>query len=143
MRHILPLFALLAVVGFWAGRAEAAQPERLSYDEFLQKVQAGEVKSVSLGPLYYLEGAYSQGNAEKEFFSQRPFESGSDPLLTGLLKKHKVSVVLKEPPEPSFLDRLGPFQLSLAVLVIVAALLVFVLIYVVRINNKINQVIIH
>ena len=70
MRHILLLLALLSVVGFWAGRVEAAQLERLSYDEFLQKVQAGEVKSVSLGPLDYLEGVYSQGDAEKEFFSQ-------------------------------------------------------------------------
>ena len=143
MRHLLLLFALLAVVALWAGLVEAAQPERLSYDEFLQKVQAGQVKSVSLGPLDYLEGVYSQGNAEKEFFSQRPLEPASDPLLTELLEKHKVSVVHKAQAESSSMDRLVQFVPFVLLLLVPSVLLVFVLIYVVRINNKINQVVIH
>ena len=141
MKYILTLFAILAVVGLWTGRAQAAQPERLSYEDFLQKVQAEQVKSVSLGSLYYLEGAYLDGKDEKEFFCQRPLEPISDPLLTELLEKHKVSVVRKDPPEPSSMDRLAQY-VPLLILFVPPVLMVVVLVYVVRINNKINQVVI-
>ena len=142
MRHILVLFTLWAVGGFGTIRAEAAQPEYLDYEEFLRKVQANEVKSVSLGPLFQLEGTYSGGNDEKTFISVHPIEPANDPLLIELLEKHKVSVVQKELSKPGFLDRLGPFQLFLAGLGVLAVLLVFVLIYVVRINNKVERAVI-
>ena len=139
MRYTLALFAFLAVVGLWTGPAEAAQPERLSYEEFLQKVQDGEVKSVSLGPLYYLDGVYSQGEDEKEFFSQRPLEPLSDPLLTELLEKHKVSVVHKAQAESNSMEQWAQFIPFVLLLLVPSVLLVVVIVYVVRINKKIDQ----
>ena len=135
------LFTLLVMVASGSVQAQTAQPERLSYDEFIQKVQDGKVKSVSLGSLYYVEGTYLEENTEKEFFCQRPLEPVSDPLLTELLEKHEVSVVRKDPPEPSSMDRLAQY-LPILILLVPPVLMVIVLVYIVRINNKINQVVI-
>ena len=83
----------------------------------------------------------TEGDTEKEFFCQRPLEPVSDPLLTELLEKHEVSVVRKDPPEPSSMDRLAQY-LPILILLVPPVLMVIVLVYIVRINNKINQVVI-
>ena len=96
MRYGL-LFAMLTVLLLAASPARAAEPERLSYEEFLQKVQDDKIKSVTLGPLHYVSGTYLQGKVQTEFFSQRPLDAGNDPLLNKLLETHKVSVVTGDP----------------------------------------------
>lgn len=143
MRYTLALFVFLAVVGLWTGpakaRIEGAQPERISYDEFIEKVRAGQIKSISLVPIEYLKGTYSEGDDEREFFARRPLEPGSDPLLTELLEKHKVSVVEEPPPEPNIMAQLAQYGPFVLILPIPSVLLVIVLVYVVRINKKIDQ----
>ena len=142
MRHILVFSAILVVLACGNVLAEPAEPEYLSYDKFLEKVRADEVKSLTLGPWQYMKGSYSEGDAEKEFFSKRPIEAASDTLLTELLEEHEVRIVQEPLPEPGVMAQLaqyGPFVLLLPVPII---LLVIVLVYLVRLNNKINQVII-
>ena len=139
MRYGL-LFIVLTALLLAASAVQAAEPEFLKYEDFLQKVQDGKVKSVSLGP-FYVEGKYAQGDAEIEFFSHSPIDAASDPLLTKLLEQKQVTVVK---PEPRKFDtgqaiRMAP---GLLLLLVPSVLLVFVIIYVVKINRKIDQVII-
>jgi len=136
------LFAMLTVLLLAASGVQAAEPERLSYEDFLQKVQDDKVKSVTLGPLHYVAGTYLQGKMETEFFSQRPLDAGNDPLLNKLLETHEVSVVKKEPPQPGAMEMLAQNVPGLLILVVPSVLLVFVIVYVLRINKKIDQVII-
>ena len=142
MRYTLAFSAILVVLASGNVVADPADPEYLSYDKFLEKVRADKVKSLTLGPWQYMKGTYSEGDAEKEFFSQRPLEAAGDPLLTELLEKHQVSVVKKEPPKPGPTDWIAQYGPSVLLLFLPSVLLVFVIIYVVRINNKINQVVI-
>jgi len=142
MKKLMELGIILAVVGLAAPKAAADQPQRLGYDQFIEKVRQGQVTSVSLGPLYYLEGTYQDGEKQVAFYSQRPLEPGSDILLTELLAAQKVSVVKKEPPQPSTGQWLAQVASEQLVPLVLAVLVVLVLIYVVRINNKIDQVII-
>ncbi len=95
MRRIAVLAALIVVFGV-VSDAQSVEPQRLSYQEFLQKAEDGQVKSVTLGPLHYLAGTYLQGKVETEFFSQRPLDAGNDPLLNKLLETQQVSVVKQD-----------------------------------------------
>ena len=142
MRCVLLLSVFLALVASGSVDADTTQPEHLSYEKFLEKVRAGEVKSLTIRPLHYLEGTYSEGDQERQFFSQRPLESGSDPLLTELLEKHGVKVVNEPPPKPSIMGQLAQYGPFILLLPLPSVLLVIVLVYLVRLNNRINQVII-
>ena len=142
MRSILVLSVLLAVGVCGNVVAQTAGPEHLSYEKFLEKVRADEVKSLTIRPLQYLEGTYTEGDQEKPFFTNRPMESGSDPLLNELLAKHKVEVVPGATPEPSAMAQLAQYGPFILLLPLPLVLLVVVLVYLVRVNKKIDQVII-
>ena len=139
MRYILAFSAILVVVASGNVVAEPAGPEYLSYDKFLEKVRADEVKSLTLGPWQFMKGSYSEGDAEKEFFSKRPLEAASDTLLTELLGKHEVKVVQEPPPEPGIMAQVAQYGPFVLLLPLPSILLVIVLIYLVRINNKMGQ----
>ena len=141
MKRFLLLTAIIAI-GWTFSAARADEQEFLKYEDLLQKIEAGKVKSLSLGPLDYMEGSYVQGSAEVEFFSRHPLTPSNDPLLTRLLEAKKVSVVKKERPKPGTVELLTQNAPGLLLLVVPSVLLVFVIIYVVRINNKIDQVVI-
>lgn len=142
MRTVLVLSILLAVAASGNVGAQTAGPEHLSYEDFLEKVRADEVKSLTLGPWQYMKGTYSEGGTEKEFFSQRPIEAASDPLLSELLEKHQVKVGQELPPEPSTMVQLAQYAPFVLLLLVPSALLVVVLVYLVRLNKRINQVLI-
>jgi ATP-dependent Zn protease len=142
MRKILAIFVVLAIAGLASGSDGAAEPEYLSYEEFLEKVQADEVESLTMGPWGYLKGSSPEGQVEKEFYSQRPLESASDPLLTELLAKHQVKVVQEPLTEHSAMSQLAQYGPFILLLPLPTVLGVIVLVYLVRLNNKINQVII-
>ncbi len=139
MRYGL-LFAALTVLALSTSGLQAAEPEQVSYKEFLQKVEDGQVKSVSLEP-FVLEGTYSDGDTPIEFFCYHPIDAASDPLLTKLLEQKQVTVVK---PEPREFDTAQAIRMApgLLLLLVPSVLLVFVIIYVVKINKKIDQVII-
>ena len=143
MRYRL-LFAILAVLALSAGGARAAEPELLKYEDFLQKLRENEVKSVTIGnwPFSQIEGIYVEGDTEMEFFSQRTLQAANDPLLLELLEKHQVPVVKKEQPQLDAMERFVQNAPGLLLLVVPSALLVFVIIYMVKLNKKIDQVII-
>lgn len=144
MRYGL-LFAILAVITLSASGVQAAEPELLKYEDFLQKLSEDEVKSVTIGnwPFSQIEGIYIEGGREKEFFSQRTLQAANDPLLLELLEKHQVSVVKKEQPQQNAMEILAQNAPGLLLLVVPSILLIFVIVYVVKINKKIDQVIIH
>ncbi len=81
-------------------------------------------------------------DVEREFFTQHPRDSWDDPLLNKLLETHKVPVVKKELPQPSTAEVLAQNAPVLLVLLVPSALLIFVIIYVVKINNKIDRMVI-
>ena len=139
MKYGLSFVALMTFAAVAFG-AQAAEPEQVNYEDFLQKVEAGQVKSVTLEP-FFLEGIYSKGDAEIKFFCYYPSNAVGDPLLAKLLEEKQVTVTKPEPRnfDNSQILRIAP---GLLLLVIPSALLVFVIIYVVRINKKIDQAII-
>ena len=143
MRYGL-LFAILAALALSAAQARAAEPGLLKYEDFLQKLRGDEIKSVTIGnwPFSQIEGIYVEGDTEREFFSQRTLQAASDPLLLELLEKHQVPVVKKEPPQAGTVEQLARYAPVLLLLVLPSALLVFVTIYRVKINKKIDQVVI-
>ncbi len=148
MRYGL-LFATLTLLALLAGGVQAAEPEGvkpelLKYEDFLQKLGEDKVKSVTIGNWSFsqIEGIYIKGKTEREFFSQRPLQATNDPLLLELLEKHQVSVVKKEQPPAGAVERLAQNAPALLLLVVPSVLLVFVIVYVVKINKKIDQVII-
>ena len=144
MRYGL-LFAVLTVFALSVSGVQAAEPEFLKYEDFLQKVQDGKVKSVTVGgwPFSQLQGIYGEGDSETPFFSPRPLEAANDPLLLELLEKYQVSVVKREQPRPGVMELLAMNIQGLLLLVVPSILLVFVIIYVIKINKKLDQVIIH
>ena len=144
MRYGL-LFVILAVVTLSTGGARAAEPELLKYEDFLQKLRENEVRSVTIvgnWPFSQIEGIYAEGDSEREVFAQPPLQVANDPLLLELLEKHQVSVVKKEQPRRTAMELLVQNAPGLLVLVVPSALLVFVIIYLVKMNKKIDQVII-
>ena len=148
MRYGL-LFLMLTVLalsagGARAGESELSKPELLKYEDFLQKLRADQIKSLTIGnwPFSQMEGIYTEGDTQREFFSQRPLQAANDPLLLELLEKHQVSVVKKEQPKAGTAEQLARYAPELLVLVVPSALLVFVIIYLVKMNKKIDQVII-
>lgn len=140
MRLLLTLFAVLAIAVLASGANGTAGPEYLSYEEFLEKVQADEVKSLTMGPWDYLKGTRVEAEVEIEFFSKRPMESASDPLLTELLAKHEVKVVREPPAEPNSIEQYIQFVPFVLLLLVPSVLLVIVLVYLVRLAKKIDQV---
>lgn len=148
MRYGL-LFVMLTLLALSAGGARAAdpelaKPELLKYEDFLQKLRADQIKSLTIGnwPFSQMEGIYIEGDTEREFFAQRPLQAANDPLLLELLKKHQVSVVKKEQPQTGTAQQLARYAPELLLLVVPSALLIFVIIYLVKMNKKIDQVII-
>ena len=148
MRYGL-LFVMLTLLALSAGRAWAAEselskPELLKYEDFLQKLREDQIKSLTIGnwPFSQMEGIYVEGDTQKEFFSQRPLQAANDPLLLELLEKHQVSVDKKEQPKAGTAQQLARYAPELLLLVVPSALLVFVIIYLVKMNKKIDQVII-
>ena len=142
MRNFLFLFTVLAVVSSSLGQTDADRSGPLKYQEFIEKLQAGQVRSVSLGPFARIEGTYLQGEAEVSFFTEHALAAANDPLLSELLEQKGISVT--RTPEPQ-VDAAAKILQSLPFIILLfvpAILLVFVLIYVVRINNKIDQVVI-
>ena len=141
MRHVLLLSAFLALSVVGSVGAETAGPKYLSYEEFLEKVRAEEVKSLTIKPLHYLEGSYLDGDQEVPFFTGRPLEAQSDPLLMELLGQHEVKVVNEPQPEPDIMAQLAQYGPFILVLALPSALGVIVLVYLVRLNKKIDRVI--
>ncbi len=142
MRNTLVLSVLLAVGACGNVGAQTARPEHMSYEDFLEKVRADEVKSLTMRPLQYLEGTYADGDQEKQFFTNRPLESGSDPLLSELLAKHKVEVVQEPSPEPSAMAQLAQYGPFILLIPLPLVLLIVALVYLVRLSKKIDQVLI-
>ena len=142
MRTVLVLSIILAVGACGNVGAQTAGPEHISYEDFLEKIRADEVKSLTLGPWDYLKGTYSEGDAEIVFYSKRPLELGSDPLLSELLAKHKVEVVQEPPPAPSAMAQMAQYGPFILLIPLPLVLLIVALVYLVRLNRKIDQVVI-
>ena len=142
MKNFLFLFAVLALVSSSLGQTAADQPHPLQYPEFIEKLQAGQIKSVSLGPFASIEGTFLQDEAEISFFTEHAVAAANDPLLTQLLEQKNISITRMPEPQADTGAKILQSLPFIILLFVPAVLLVFVLIYVVRINNKIDQVII-
>ena len=114
-------------------RAGVSQPpdEYLRYEEFIRKVEGGEVVSVQLGEYSQITGTYKSGDVEKAFHSYHD-DSHSDPLLLSLLREKEVSIQVAEEEEPY--DSFGFFSLGI---MFVIPLVTFI--YAVRINSKVER----
>lgn len=141
MSKVIFCSAIILAMSFAPVQAQDAPVENLSYEVFIEKVKAGQIKSVTL-EAFFVGGTYQQGQDEREFFAQRPLDAAADPLLTAVLAEHNVAVVKKEQPEASSADWVSRNAPFLLLMFVPSVLLVFVLIYVIRVNNKIDQVLI-
>lgn len=107
----------------------------MRYDEFISKVESGEVVSVQLGRFSQITGLYKNGGAEKPFRSYHE-DPHSDPLLLALLKEKGVTIQLEKEEEPSIFGPLGIFS-SLFMF----GLPILTFLFVLSINSKINNLI--
>lgn len=112
------------------------QGQYLSYEAFINEVEAGLIKAVSLGE-YTMTGFKTVGGKEEPFTCYARSGSSQDPLLLRLLKEKNVSISIPPPTKHDF----GVWQALWIFLPIpiVLVVVVVILIYLVRINRKIER----
>ncbi|MCX6899715.1 MAG: hypothetical protein NT105_13580 [Verrucomicrobia bacterium] len=112
------------------------QGQYLSYETFINEVEAGLIKAVSLGE-YSMTGFKTIGGKEEPFKCFARSGSSQDPLLLRLLKEKNVSISIQPAPKHEF----GVWQVLWVFLPIpiVLVVVVVVFVYLVRINRKIER----
>ena len=79
--------------------ALATVPEYLTYEEFIQQVEAGNVQSVKISEYSHINGTYTVEGQQKKFHSFGDTGTANDPLINRLLDAHEVEVVFEETDE--------------------------------------------
>ena len=89
------LFVLICSVS----TALAEVPEYLTYEEFIEQIEAGNVQSVKVSEYSHINGTYVVEGEEKKFHSFGDTGTANDPLFNRLLKAHEVEVTFQETEE--------------------------------------------
>jgi len=90
MRRLILMSVMLALAFPVRGAADVRR--YLIYEEFIKKVEAGEVKSVTIETVGSIKGVLTDQGKEYEFETYRSFNAADDPLLKRLLRQHNVGV---------------------------------------------------
>jgi hypothetical protein len=79
--------------------AWAAQSDYLSYDDFIRAVEAGHIKSVTLGRFSSISGTQVLEGVEKPFHSYAQTGTANDPLLLRFLREKSVAITVTGKPD--------------------------------------------
>ena len=86
---------VLVAIGVCCSICTTVSAEYLGYQELLDNIRDGHVKSITLTETSAIEGILVKGDAEVEFTS-RHADGKNDELLLDLLRKHDVKIELKD-----------------------------------------------
>lgn len=148
MKQVSILTLVMTVAISAVALGEDSEPERITYEVFVEKAKADEVTKLAfvkvneMSQLCFIEGTYKESDQEVSFVTGPPLDPAQDPLLMALLEDHKLKPELKGPTPVGVGEWLARNGIGLVLGFVPLILLVFVLIYVVRLNNKIDQVLI-
>ena len=98
MKIILSTLLLLTIA---ASTASAKEPTHLTYEEFIKQVEAGKIKTVTLGESSSIQGTWMEEASVVEFNCSAT-GTASDPLLLALLKEHDVKVSISKVDESDY-----------------------------------------
>ncbi|MFZ2643831.1 MAG: ATP-dependent metallopeptidase FtsH/Yme1/Tma family protein [Verrucomicrobiia bacterium] len=106
MKTKLIMMAFAAVLILTGAPVSAEEPQYLTYDEFIRRVDAGNIKEVRLGEPSYaaILGKEIIGGKTNEFRCWHAGGASDDPLLIRLLKEKGVTVSIQTTK-----DERGPF----------------------------------
>ena len=82
--------------------AAVAHGEYLTYEEFVEQVEKGNVKAVTVDRYSKMHGTYLVDGKEQPFETYAGTGSANDPLLIGKLKSEKVAVTLDQAERDPF-----------------------------------------
>lgn len=89
--------AMVALTGIAVLAADLEENKYLTYNEFVQFVEAGKIKQVRfMGKQMHFTGTLSDEGKECRFLCPGPVPPSEDPLLSRLLGKYHVTVVKEE-----------------------------------------------
>jgi len=92
---------LVIILAFFSVQTIHAAQTYLTYADFLQRVKAGQVKSVSLGKYSGITGVVLVDGKEQPFQSYGQVGAANDPLLTALLSEKSVVTNFSSEADPS------------------------------------------
>jgi len=92
---------LAIILAFLSVQTIHASQTYLTYADFLQRVKAGQVKSVSLGKYSGIVGVVILDGKEQPFQSYGQIGAANDPLLTALLSEKSVATNFSSEADPS------------------------------------------
>jgi len=122
VKRILILLGIL-----FAPSAFAKDSKYLSYDEFIRKVEFGEIQSVTLGEYSMIGGVMIDGETTRSIELFGDTGSSNDPLLLKYLKNHNVEIAIGEVPnERPIFSMLAGF-LFMAFPIVILVLLIIVI----------------
>lgn len=98
--------AILAVMGLLVARAGAVeQREYIRYDDFIARVEAGSVRSVSFGRYGEIHGSIRTAKGDQSFATRVEHDTAPDTLLTRFLTAHQVTIGPHYEEQNPFLER--------------------------------------
>jgi len=136
---------LVAVVTACVAAYAAETPEKLSYQNFVDDVQAGRVKSieVSSGPGFRgIQVTALKDDREVAYVVDRPYRPSEDPIFVDFLKKNQVQYkfVEEDPIDRSLFPFIGIFGLLIyGVPVSMLVLLIIVMIRIRRVHDTLKS----
>lgn len=133
--RVIPILLFAFMVIFSTRSSAIAASDYLTYEEFIILLQQDKIKSVDIVGAR-INGIYVEDTREKEFSTHYRRDASNDPLLMELLNEKGVEVSVK--------DEIG--ALKLMMLAILTSLLmvivpIVILVFVLRINVKVNRLI--
>ncbi len=107
----------------------------LTYDEFIRKVDAGQVKTVTLDHLSRFHGTYLVDGEELPFHSYSDVGSASDPLLVRELKNKNIPIEISgRNQDPEI------WKNTLPIMLFMWGIPLITLIFVIRISRKLSKI---
>ena len=148
MKQVFIISVVMTLTASGVALAGDPEPRRITYEDFVERVRADKITTLAFvkvsegSRLQLIEGKYKEGDEEVSFVTAPPLDPAQDPLLTEVLETHGLEPKLKGPPHVGVGEWITQNAISLILGLVPLVLLAFVLIYVIRMNNKIDQVLI-
>ena len=131
MRKII---AVLIILLLSSTPASGDDSDYLCYNEFIEMVENGRIVSVEVDQFSSIHGIYVKDREKIEFQTYSDTGSSNDPLLIRLLKKHDVSVAIKDKIESEI-----SFPIFYSVISILLPIVTFI--FIIFVNIKLNKII--
>lgn len=111
----------------------ANEGQYLTYDTFIRQVEAGNIKSVTLGSFSSITGELAEGNTTNTFHSNAYLGAANDPLLTRFLEEHGVASSMSDISDYS--TSVHYISAYITIWIPVALLLIFMILIIMKLNK--------